>query len=225
MPSPPLELLSLSPPSLLCVFKSLFLCIWGHYAHNSGAQNWNNKNGLMKMKSRWRKEEEMGKVKVASAWKTAVKTFQGSSSADEMQLHLKTSCNVNISLTLQILDDSHFSLPLPMSIQHFIYLFLFVVALSVRDRYPDKSWRYCVFSPESTFSCFSKRYDAMPFYLLWRGNLIEMISQGKSSFWSVGGGWMELNKQLHRFHVQWKNRDFCANAFQINENLFLPNVL
>lgn len=43
----PQELLSLSPTPLLCVFKSVFLCISGHYTHSSNAQNWNTKKRVM----------------------------------------------------------------------------------------------------------------------------------------------------------------------------------
>lgn len=82
-------LLSLCPASLLCVFKSLFLCIWGHYSHNRRAQNWSSEKRVMKMKRGWCKGEEAGEVEGASAWKGAVKRLQGS--ADEMQLCLKTS--------------------------------------------------------------------------------------------------------------------------------------
>lgn len=68
---PPLKFsLSRSQPSLLCVFKSLFSCIWGHYIHNSSAQN---------------EEEEEGQ------WKD----LRVQADANEMQLCLKISCIVH----------------------------------------------------------------------------------------------------------------------------------
>lgn len=108
----------------------------------------------------------------------------------------------------------------PWTSQHFSYWFIYFCSRCKRSL-PRQTLTLCS-APQYTnreritFLCFLR--DVMQWHIL-KGNLIERISQDNALFGSFSGRGLELDKQLHSFHVQRGNAEFCA-MLQMNENLF-----